>query len=138
MGTQFAILYALSRRDGKYAFLPPSMEMPLKQMFQNISNNLLSLSQISSCKNQSNPVGLDDYERIKKKDPDTFKRQSFEIKRGPNRAKLYHKYRDDLTKNFQPQPKVKKKTDQIIKEYLNTKTRKGEDKIVVGIYLEAE
>ena len=134
--TQFSILYALSRRDGKHAFLPPSLEMPLKQMFRNVSLN--SLSELASCNIQFNSLGLDDYERIKKRDPAEFRKLSFEIKRGPNRAKLYHKYREDLVRNFDPQPKVASKTNQILTEYLNTKTRQGDARIVIGIYLEAE
>ena len=134
--TQFSILYALSRRDGKHAFLPPSLEMPLKQMFQNVSLN--SLSQLTSCNIQFHSLGLDDYERIKKKDPAEFRKLSFEIKRGPNRAKLYHKYRNDLIRNFDPLPKVARKTHQILSEYLNTKTKPGEARVVIGIYLEAE
>ena len=38
MMTQFSMLYALSRRDSKYAFLPPELDIPLKQTFQNIRN----------------------------------------------------------------------------------------------------
>lgn len=134
--TQFSILYALSRRDGKHAYLPPSLEMPLKQMFRDVSFN--SLSQLTACNVQFNSLGLDDYERIKKKDPTEFRKLSFEIKRGPNRAKLYHRYRDDLIRNFEPQSKVSSKTNQILSEYLNTKTRPGEARVVIGIYLEAE
>ena len=37
--TQYSILYALSRRDSKYAFIPPEIEMPMKQAFLNIRNN---------------------------------------------------------------------------------------------------
>ena len=36
MMTQYAMLYALSRRDSKYAFLPPELYVPLKQVFPNI------------------------------------------------------------------------------------------------------
>ena len=36
MMTQFSMLYALSRRDSKYAFLPPELDVPLKQTFENV------------------------------------------------------------------------------------------------------
>jgi len=45
--TQYSILYALSRRDSKYAFIPPEIEMPMKQAFLNIS--LQSISVINNC-----------------------------------------------------------------------------------------
>ena len=34
--TQFAILYSLSRRDGKHAFLPPELEIPLRKLLSNL------------------------------------------------------------------------------------------------------
>ena len=61
--TQFSILYALSRRDRKHAFLPPGLEMPLKQMFRNVSLN--SLSELASCNIQFNFLGLDYNENAK-------------------------------------------------------------------------
>ena len=36
MMTQYAVLYALARRDGKHAFLPPELDIPLRQVFLNI------------------------------------------------------------------------------------------------------
>ena len=53
---------------------------------------------------------------MKKTNFEDFNRESFLIKRGANRAKLYHKYRKDLIENFQPQPDVLEKTNKILQE----------------------
>ena len=34
--TQFAILYSLCRRDGKHAFLPAELEIPLRKLLSNL------------------------------------------------------------------------------------------------------
>ena len=41
MMTQYAVLYALARRDGKHAFLPPELDSPLKQVFLNIRSGII-------------------------------------------------------------------------------------------------
>ena len=61
-------------------------------------------------------LDIDEYEKLKKTNFEDFNRESFLIKRGANRAKLYHKYRKDLIENFQPQPDVLEKTNKILQE----------------------
>ena len=116
--------------------MPPGLEVPLKQIFRNVS--LYAATSITSCGLRFHSIDLDDYEKVKKRDPIAFRKVSFEIKRGPNRAKLYHKYRDDLLQNFVPQQKASDRTKQILTEYLATKTKPGDARVVIGIYLEAE
>ena len=86
-----------------------------------------------------------------------FRLSHYSIKRGPNRARLYHKYRDDLLRQFRPNPRCpvssetgsgkprslilavsrySEKTSRILSEYLHTKTGQGDDRVVIGIYLE--
>ena len=61
-------------------------------------------------------VDIDQYEKIRLRNKVSFLKESFQLKRGANRAKLYHRYRRDLIQNFLPPPKVKNKTDGLIQE----------------------
>jgi hypothetical protein len=134
--TQFAVLYALSRRDGRHAFLPPGVELALRQPFPAAA--LPPLSDLRGCSVQFLPLGLDQYEKMRLQDPLNFRLTSVELKRGPNRARLYHRYRPQLAELFLPAPRYSERTDRLLAQYLDTHTRPGEDRVVVSIYLEAE
>ena len=58
-------------------------------------------------------VDIDQYERIRLSNKVSFLNENFLLKRGVNRARLYHRYRRDLLLNFVPPPRVKNKTDMI-------------------------
>ena len=62
----------------------------------------------------------------------------YEIKRGPNRARLYHRYRRQLLPLFRPNPRYSRRTEAILADYLASKTLAGEAPVVVAVYLEAE
>ena len=60
-------------------------------------------------------VDIDQYERIRLRNKVSFLNENFQLKRGVNRARLYHRYRRDLLQNFVPPMRVKNKTDVITK-----------------------
>lgn len=60
-------------------------------------------------------VDIDQYERIRLRNKVSFQNENFQLKRGVNRARLYHRYRRDLLQNFVPPMRVKNKTDVITK-----------------------
>ena len=60
-------------------------------------------------------VDIDQYERIRLRNKVSFLNENFQLKRGVNRARLYHRYRRDLLQNFVPPMRVKNKTEVITK-----------------------
>ena len=61
-------------------------------------------------------VDIDQYEKLKSKNKNSFVTENFQLKRGANRAKLYHKYKKDLIRNFKPPSSVESRTHEIIQE----------------------
>ena len=61
-------------------------------------------------------VDIDQYEKLKSKNKNSFVTENFQLKRGANRAKLYHKYKKDLILNFKPPSTVEKRTHELIQE----------------------
>ena len=67
---------------------------------------LPNLQKTAECGTKFRSLNLDDLERLREDNVGQFKSLSFEVKRGPNRGRIYHKYREELIQNFEPLPKV--------------------------------
>ena len=55
---------------------------------------------------------------------ENFLKENFQLKRGANRAKLYHRYRKDLRQDFRPSDENQQKANKTIQEEMSKMANK--------------
>ena len=56
---------------------------------------------------------------------ENFLNENFQLKRGANRAKLYHRYRKDLRQDFRPSDENQQKANKTIQEEMSKMANKN-------------
>ena len=56
---------------------------------------------------------------------ENFLKENFQLKRGANRAKLYHRYRKDLRQDFRPSDENQQKANKTIQEEMSKMANKN-------------
>ena len=56
---------------------------------------------------------------------ENFLKENFQLKRGANRAKLYHRYRKDLRQDFRPSDENQHKANKTIQEEMSKMANKN-------------